>query len=92
MSIDRLKEVGSPRNVSRTHSPREMNRLKEQAADALRLRDKFHALQEEVSIHLHVHVIMPRGLADEGYGKADCVCVCVCIPALTAQRLQCDEN
>ncbi len=21
-----------------------------------------------------------------------CVCVCVCIPAVTAQRLQCDEN
>ncbi len=54
MSIDRLKEVGSPRIVSRTHSPREMNRLKEQAADALRLRDKFHAIQEEVSIHVHV--------------------------------------
>ncbi len=32
----------------------------------------------------------------EGYGKADCVCVCVCvcvcIPAVTAQRLQCDES
>ena len=30
----------------------------------------------------------------EEYSKADgvCVCVCVCIPAVTAQRLQCDEN
>ncbi len=30
----------------------------------------------------------------EEYDKVDCVCirVCVCIPAVTAQRLQCDEN
>ncbi len=26
------------------------------------------------------------------YGKADCVCVCVSVPAVTAQRLQRDEN
>lgn len=33
---------------SRTLSPREVNRLKEQAADALRLRDRMHRLEQEV--------------------------------------------
>lgn len=39
---------GSPSlGMSRTYSPREMNRLKEQAAESLRLRDKLHKIQEE---------------------------------------------
>ena len=53
--LDKLKDMsngGSPRvspGMSRMYSPREMNRLKEQAADSVRLRDKLHALQEDVS-------------------------------------------
>ena len=35
-------------------------------------------------------IFMPRGVAARGIRV--CVCVCVCIPAVTAQRLQCDEN
>lgn len=52
--VDRLKETGSPRAISRSHSPREVNRLKEQVADGLRARDKLHATQEEVSISYHL--------------------------------------
>ncbi len=41
-------------------------------------------------------MIMPRGVAapKDMVKLAVCVCVrvCVCIPAVTAQRLQCDEN
>ena len=53
--MDKLKEMsngGSPRaspGMGRTYTSREMNRLKEQAADSIRLRDKLHALQEDVS-------------------------------------------
>ena len=51
-AMDKLKETGSPRAITRTQSPREMNRLKEQAAEALRLRDKLHGIHEEVGLLL----------------------------------------
>ena len=44
---------------SRTYSPREINRLKEQAADSLRLRDRLHRLQEEVSDSSGQHTLSP---------------------------------
>ncbi len=47
--------------------------------------NEFHTLIKSVEK-------VPRGVAAEEYGKADCVCVCQCIPAVTAQRLQCDKN
>lgn len=53
--LDKLKDVsngGSPRvspGMSRTCSPREMNRLREQASDSIRLRDKVHTLKQDVS-------------------------------------------
>ena len=37
-------------------------------------------------------IIMPRGVAAQGIRLCVCLSVCVCIPAITAQRLQCDEN
>ena len=44
-------------------------------------------------------LIMPRGVTARGI-RCVCVCVCVCVclfvcvsvPAVTAQRLPCDEN
>ena len=39
---------GSP-SMKRMNSPRELSRLKEQAADAMKLRDKLHRVQEDVS-------------------------------------------
>lgn len=51
--VDRLKETGSPRAISRSHSPREISRLREQVADGLRIKDKLHAAHEEVSIFYH---------------------------------------
>ncbi len=38
-------------------------------------------------VHALLFIIMPRGVAARGIG-----CVCVSVPAVTAQRLQCDEN
>lgn len=57
---------GSP-SLKRMNSPRELSRLREQAADAMKLRDKLHRVQEDVSlvislslslslIYIHVHV------------------------------------
>ena len=40
--------AGSP-SMKRMNSPREMSRLKEQAADAMKMRDKLHRVQEDVS-------------------------------------------
>ena len=57
---EKLKEVsqsngespsGSP-SIRRVNSPRELSRLKEQAADAMKLRDKLHRVQEDVSLYL----------------------------------------
>ena len=40
---------GSP-SLKRMNSPRELSRLREQAADAMKLRDKLHRVQEDVSL------------------------------------------
>ena len=42
---------GSP-SMRRMNSPRELSRLREQAADAIKLRDKLHRVQEDVSFSL----------------------------------------
>ena len=42
---------GSP-SMRGMNSPRELSRLREQAADALKLRDKLHRAQEDVSFFL----------------------------------------
>ena len=53
---EKLKEVvqmngespaGSP-SIKRMNSPRELSRLKEQAADAVKFREKLHRVQEDV--------------------------------------------
>lgn len=56
---EKLKEVtqsngespaGSP-SIKRVNSPREMSRLKELAVDAMKLREKLHRVQEDVSMY-----------------------------------------
>ena len=39
-------------SLKRMNSPRELSRLREQAADAIKLRDKLHRVQEDVSLSL----------------------------------------
>ena len=51
----------------------------------------FIFAQEPDIFNIMSSIIMPRGVAVK---LTVCVCVCVCVSvlAVTAQRLQCDEN
>ncbi len=48
---------GSP-SMKRMNSSRELSRLREQAADALKLRDKLHRVQEDVSFSLSLSIFL----------------------------------
>lgn len=50
--------AGSP-SMKRMNSPREMSRLKEQAADAMKMRDRLHRVQEDVSFVVMFSLSLP---------------------------------